>query len=67
MKRPDTHTEILPLQDYREALQKAVNWLGDRYLLAEPTPRRKEELKGYFAAPRHWHGATGPGLQRRTH
>ncbi len=81
MKRPEPQTQtempvqpqlqaqsqIIPVHDYRQQLQKAVNWLGDRYLLAEPTPRRKDEFKGYFAEARHWHGAAGAGVQRRTH
>jgi hypothetical protein len=44
----------LPLHDYRPALQCAVSWLGDRYLLAEPVPRRHEERKPFFAEVRRW-------------
>jgi len=32
-----------PPHDYRAALQNALSWLGNRYLLAEPLNRRKEE------------------------
>jgi len=42
MKRPDdNHEETLtaPKPDYDRALQSAVSWLGDRYLLATPQPR----------------------------
>jgi hypothetical protein len=31
-----------------------VSWLGDRYLLAEPVPRRHEERKPFFAEVRRW-------------
>jgi hypothetical protein len=48
------HTAI-PLHDYRPALQGAVSWLGDRYLLAEPAQRLPQESKGYFAEQRRWH------------
>ena len=48
-----------PLEyDYALALQRAVSWLGDRYLLAEPVRRMKEAPKPYFAEPRAWHPAT---------
>lgn len=43
----------LPLHDYRMALQSAVSWLGDRYLLAAPV-RRAVEQKPYFAETRRW-------------
>jgi hypothetical protein len=34
--------EVLPVSNYSAALARAVEWLGDRYLLATPinTPRR---------------------------
>jgi hypothetical protein len=44
----------LPLHDYDRARQSAVSWLGDRYLLAEPVPRRREDPKPYFNSPRSW-------------
>lgn len=47
---------MLPLHDYRAALHSAVAWLGDRYLLAEPTPRLEENTP-YFAEQRRWHPA----------
>ena len=59
MKRMD-HTAI-PLHDYRPALQDAMSWLGDRYLLAEPAPRLSEERKPYFAEQRRWHPAVVAG------
>ncbi|HTU66171.1 MAG TPA: hypothetical protein VMF52_09485 [Steroidobacteraceae bacterium] len=40
MKRPeDTPTSV---HDYGAALESAVSWLGDRYLLATPQPRRND-------------------------
>jgi hypothetical protein len=53
MKRKDL--TAIPLHDYRPALQGAVSWLGNRYLLAEPAPRLSEERKPYFAEQRRWH------------
>ena len=53
MKRKEL--TALPLHDYRPALQGAMSWLGDRYLLAEPVPRLSEEPKPYFAEQRRWH------------
>lgn len=47
----------LPVHDYRPALECAVSWLGDRYLLAEPV-RRVPERKAYFAETRHWFPST---------
>ena len=35
----------LPTHDYRPALQGALSWLGNRYLLAEPLNRRRDEPK----------------------
>jgi hypothetical protein len=40
-----------PVHDYRRALQSAVSWLGDRYLLAAPV-RRAPDRKPFFAETR---------------
>ena len=48
------HTAI-PLHDYRPALQGAVSWLGERYLLADPVLRRNPERTAFFNVPRSWH------------
>ena len=53
MKRPDPSRPI-PVHDYGLALQSAVSWLGDRYLLASPTPRRTEEPSAYFSESQRW-------------
>jgi hypothetical protein len=42
------------MNDYRLALQRAVSWLGDRYLLAEPARRLPEERTPFFAEFRGW-------------
>jgi hypothetical protein len=34
--------QAVPPHDYRTALQGALSWLGDRYLLAEPVNRRSD-------------------------
>jgi hypothetical protein len=57
MKRHREPALPLPRYDYGLALQTAVSWLGDRYLLAQPMPRRNTEDAPYFAEPRHWHAA----------
>ena len=55
MKSPETLTRAISLHDYGPALQSALSWLGERYLLAEPVPRRNDEPKPFFNAPRSWH------------
>lgn len=55
MKRSITST--LPLHDYERARQSAVSWLGDRYLLATPVNRKREEPSPFFVQPRQWHVA----------
>jgi len=54
MKRPNPNSRI-PQHDYGLALQTAVSWLGERYLLAEPVPRRIEERKPFFVEAKSWH------------
>jgi hypothetical protein len=46
-----------PPHDYGLALKSAVTWLGDRYLLADPMPRRRVERREYFMETRGWHDA----------
>ena len=54
MKRPNEHTQ-LPVHDYGLAVQNAVSWLGDRYLLAAPATRRVDRSAGYGSAiARRW-------------
>jgi len=60
MKRKSLNTSI-PLHDYSPALQGAMSWLGDRYLLAEPVARLSEERKPYFAEQPRWHPAVVSG------
>ncbi|HTU67414.1 MAG TPA: hypothetical protein VMF52_15810 [Steroidobacteraceae bacterium] len=57
MKRNKPRNPDLPVHDYRPALQCAVSWLGDRYLLAEPV-RRSPERKSFFAETRAWFPST---------
>jgi hypothetical protein len=58
MKRSIDST--LPLHDYDRARQSAVSWLGNRYLLAAPINRKREEPSPYFVQPRQWHVAVSP-------
>ena len=64
MKRPDRSSPI-PVHDYGLALQSAVSWLGDRYLLASPTPRRTEEPSAYFGESQRWLNASRPHTHTR--
>jgi hypothetical protein len=57
MKR-DQKFSNAPRYDYALALQRAVSWLGDRYLLAQPVNRRADDRKQYFVESRSWHPAT---------
>jgi len=43
VKTPDSKNRIISRHDYGPALQGALAWLGDRYLLAEPVNRRSED------------------------
>jgi hypothetical protein len=53
MKRSNRDLRM-PQHDYGLALQNAVTWLGQRYLLAEPVARRVEERKPFFVESRSW-------------
>jgi hypothetical protein len=54
MKRREKASTLLPPHDYGVALQSAVSWLGDRYLLAQPVPRSIEDRKPFFVEARSW-------------
>jgi hypothetical protein len=67
MKHPKQKSHPMPRHDYGLALQTAVSWLGDRYVLAEPVSRRKAEHKPFFVEPRRWHAVQrsgGPGSRK---
>lgn len=52
--RMEHHIPSLPVANYTSAIAKAVEWLGDRYLLAKPikaTPD-SEPHEGPHRAPR---------------
>jgi len=51
--RPAPETRRSPPHDYRRALQKAIAWMGDRYLLAAPLPRTNADNPKYWTAPQH--------------
>jgi hypothetical protein len=48
VKNSKTTKQGIPAHDYRPALQGALSWLGNRYLLAEPLNRRTEDKKPQF-------------------
>jgi hypothetical protein len=64
MKRKDWN-QTIPVHDYRSALQGALTWLGDRYLLAEPTPRLQERSP-FFTEKRTWHPVVVAGALAKT-
>lgn len=45
MKNTKAQKQAIPTHDYRSALQGALSWLGNRYLLAEPLNRRQENAR----------------------
>ncbi|HEY6126087.1 MAG TPA: hypothetical protein VIV63_15645 [Steroidobacteraceae bacterium] len=57
MKTSESTPAPIPKHDYDQALKSAVSWLGDRYLLAEPLRKRRDEPKDYFVQARRWHSA----------
>jgi hypothetical protein len=54
MKQTEQTSASNSRHDYDVALRRAVSWLGDRYLLAEPVSRRAKESKSYFVETRRW-------------
>jgi hypothetical protein len=54
MKRSETPSDSIPRHDYGLALKSAVSWLGDRYLLATPLNRRRDDRRDYFTQARSW-------------
>jgi hypothetical protein len=58
MKRNRALNPALPVHDYRPALQCAVSWLGDRYVLAAPVARRHAVREPFFAETRRWFPTT---------
>jgi hypothetical protein len=54
MKLNKPRNPALPMHDYRTALQCALSWLGDRYLLAQPVNRVSAQHRPNFAATRQW-------------
>lgn len=54
MKLSKPQNQSLLVQDYRTALQRALSWLGDRYLLAQPVNRVSAQRRPNFAETRRW-------------
>ena len=54
MKSSGSSPASIPQHDYAPALKSAVSWLGDRYLLADPLPRRRDDRKEFFVETRRW-------------
>jgi hypothetical protein len=60
MKLSKPQEPTLLAQDYRIALQRALSWLGDRHLLAQPVNRVSAQPRPNFAETRRWM----PGTRR---
>jgi hypothetical protein len=58
MKRTNELHSQLPVHDYGRAVQNALSWLGDRYLLAAPIAVRKHDrdADSGFIGTRRRHG-----------
>lgn len=54
MKINKPQNPALPVHDFRAALQDALSWLGDRYLLAQPVNRVSAQSRPNFAESRRW-------------
>ena len=62
MQKPRSMSQGIPQHDYRAAIQGALSWLGDRYLLAEPLNRRNDDSKLHVGEPhRAQPGSPGVG------
>jgi hypothetical protein len=61
VKTQKSKGQTIPQHDYRTALQGALSWLGDRYLLAEPLNRRSDGSKVHASEP-HRSQAGSPAL-----
>jgi hypothetical protein len=64
--KPKAPNAALPVHDYRPALQGALSWLGNRYLLAEPARPLAETRTPFFAEKRRWHPPVVAGVSRQT-
>jgi hypothetical protein len=51
MKTSKATNQTISRHDYGPAIQGALSWLGNRYLLAEPLNRRSEERKPVASEP----------------
>ena len=56
MKHASESIDSLPVQDYSRAIHQAVDWLGERYLLAVPVRaiRQADRRRHYFADTPPW-------------
>jgi hypothetical protein len=54
MKLSKPQNPALPVHDYRTALLRAMSWLGDRHLLAQPVNRVSAQSRPNFAETRPW-------------
>jgi len=62
MKGSESPSLSIPQHDYGLAVKSAVSWLVDRYLLADPLPRRREERKDRFGGRAKTAATSTPAL-----
>jgi hypothetical protein len=67
MKCPESPFQSVPVHDYELALKSAVTWMGNRYLLATPLPRRSNEHKDSFNEARRLDSGRKPEAHLRAH
>ena len=51
MKTSKSTNQMISRHDYGPAIQGALSWLGNRYLLAEPLNRRNDDRKPAASEP----------------
>jgi hypothetical protein len=63
MKLMNQNRPRLPIEDYTLAIRNAVDWLGDRYLLAAPIKARPTAPteRRFYGEEQRWH----PQLRER--
>jgi len=63
MKRPEEKAKLVPTHNYDQAREKAVSWLGDRYLLAEPARKRDDGSKAWLKPASDWYVVSGAAVR----
>jgi len=64
MKSPATPSRDIPVHDYGPAVQSAVSWLGERYLLADPVQRLNTQPGWHSKSPLTYFGWREGGIRQ---